>query len=92
MQKNAVPNPGFWRETGSQGPPRYPTAGFPLSSMALSIQVGYVIFVILGRFGIAPWSPEMGPNTSVLLTNKQLLLLLLLLLLSGCLVILLRCI
>ena len=50
---------------GSQGPPCYPTTGFPLSSMVLSIPVGYVLFVILGRFGITPWSPEMGPNTSL---------------------------
>ena len=47
--------------------------------MALSIQLSYVISVILGRFGIAPWSLEMGPNTSIVLSLPEFIELLLLL-------------
>ena len=47
------------------GPSCYPTTGFPLFSMALSIQLSYVTSIILGWFEIAPLLLEMGPNTSL---------------------------
>ena len=63
---------GFWRETGSRGPPHYPTAGFPLSSMAPSPSSAWLSSIRhLGSVWDIPVVASNGPNTSLLMLRSR---------------------